>query len=104
MPARSSRRRGRAIHKGRLEVDHRKTGSHAAILGALQTLLHAGHELSWHRATDHRVLELETRTGFQGLEHDLDPRELAGTTGLLLVGIVDLGLPRDGLAVGYLGR
>jgi hypothetical protein len=37
------------------------------------------------------------------LEHDLDAGELAGTAGLLLVGVVDVDA-RDGLAIGHLRR
>ena len=38
------------------------------------------------------------------LEHDLDPRELAGAARLLLVGVVDLGAPPERLAIGHLRR
>src|SRR5262249_55602590 len=93
-----------AVEERRLEVDDREAGEDAGVLRALDALLDAWDVLLRHVAADHVVLELEARARRQRLEAHLNAGELARAAGLLLVRIVDLGLPADGLAIGDLRR
>ena len=67
-------------------------------------LLHSGNVLLGHHATLDLRDEFEVGRGpllvhVRGLELHLDARELTGAARLLLVGVVHLGIPRDGLTV-----
>ena len=88
-----------------LDADHREAGEHAGFHGFLDTGLNRSDELGADVATSNLVLELEGLAGLgvEGLEVHEHLCELAGTTGLLLVGVdlVEHGLA-DGLAVGNL--
>src|SRR5690606_7755053 len=90
----------------RLDAHDRVAGEDAVLHGVLDAGVDARDVLTRDAATGDGVLELVELAllrGVQRLEGDLDLRELAGTTGLLLVRVVVL-LDRlaDGLAVGDL--
>src|SRR5262249_22056012 len=87
-----------------LEIDAGEAGDDAILLGSVDTLLHTGHEFPRYRPTHHPVFELIARARRQRLEADLDPRELPGAAGLLLVRIVLLHFAADGLAISDLRR
>ena len=91
-----------AVDQRHLEVDHREAGEHAGVARGLEALLDAGDELLRHRTADDLALEAVARTRRGRLEHQLDAGELARTAGLLLVGVVDLGLAAERLAIGDL--
>ena len=93
-----------AVIERRLEVDHREARQHTVIDRALEAFFNAGDVFLRHRAADHVVLELVAGAGRHRLEADLDAGVLARAASLLLVGIVDLGNTRDGLAIGHLRR
>ena len=88
-----------------LGADRREAGERAGFHGFLDTGLDGSDELGADVATSNLVLELEGLAGLgvEGLEVHEHLCELAGTTGLLLVGVdlVEHGLA-DGLAVGDL--
>src|SRR5699024_9390452 len=96
------------VDEGRLDVDHRVAGQDAVLHGVLDARVHGGDVLLGHAAAGDLVVELvglALLDGLlvQGLESDLHLRELTGTTGLLLVGVVELvDGALDGLAVGDL--
>src|SRR6476620_10234317 len=91
-----------AVDEAHLHVEDREAGKHAGIDDALHALLHAWDVLLRHITADHLVLELEALARLVRLDRELDTGELAGTAGLLLVRVVDIGPPRYGLAIGYL--
>ena len=91
-----------AVDQGRLEVDQREAGQHAAIARGFQALGDAGDEFLRHRAADDLALELVAGARLLRLEHDLDAGELARTARLLLVGVVDFGALGDGFAIRHL--
>src|SRR5215210_4340057 len=95
-----------AVEQRGLDADHGVAGKHAVLHGVLHALVDRGDVLPRDATTGDLVLELVGRAvgrDRQGLDADLDLGELARTTGLLLVGVVDL-LDRlaDRLAVGHL--
>src|SRR5690606_33575564 len=92
------------VLEGHLHADHRVAGEHAELGGLLGTRVDRRDELPRDTATGDLVLELVTVvTLAERLEVDDHARELAGTTGLLLVRVLDpLHLAADGLAVGDL--
>src|SRR4051795_4394187 len=96
-----------AVDQRRLHTDHGVAGEDAVLHGVLHARVHRRDVLPGDAATGHGVLELVGRAvgrDLEGLDRDLDLRELAGATRLLLVGVVDLLDPlADGLAVGDLG-
>ena len=102
-----------AVDEGGLDVHHRVAGQDTGEHGVLDPGVHAGDVLAGHAATGDGVGELVVRllavgglgglVGHEGLEAHLHLGELAGTTRLLLVGVLDLvHLLADGLAVGDL--
>src|SRR6478672_4131438 len=93
-----------AVDEADLDVEDREAREHAGIDDALHPLLHARDVFLRHIAADHLVLELEALSGLVRLDHELDAGELAGAAGLLLVGVVDLGFARHGLAISDLRR
>ena len=70
----------------------------------LHALLHGRDEDGGDHAALHLVDELEAAAARERLDLEVDLAELAGAAGLLLVPAVALGLLRDRLAVGDLGR
>src|SRR3954466_1190233 len=97
-----------AVLEADLDVDHRVAGEHAELHGLLRTVVDRRDVLARDATTGDVVHELVARAGpGLGVDARLDGddhlRELAGTTGLLLVGVaVVLDLLADGLAVGDL--
>src|SRR3954471_2488275 len=95
-----------AVDQGGLDTDHRVAGEDAVLHGVLDALVDRRDVLPGHAPTGHAVLELVRRrvaADRQRLQGDLDLRELAGATRLLLVGVVVLlHLAADGLPVGDL--
>src|SRR5215471_17022549 len=87
-----------------LDVDHREPGQHAELGGFLAPGVHRRDVLPRDAAAGHLVLELIAAAVTAGrLQVDDHAAELAGTTGLLLVRVLDLlDLPGDGLPVGDL--
>src|SRR5215471_8295252 len=87
-----------------LDVDHREPGQHAELGGFLAPGVHRRDVLPRDAAAGHLVLELVTAAVTAGrLQVDDHAAELAGTTGLLLVRVLDLlDLLGDGLPVGDL--
>ena len=85
----------RAVEQRHLDVDHREADQHAVVPDRLDALFDAGNVFLRHRAADDRRLSnsLPLPVSF-GSSAQLDARELARTTGLLLVRVVDLGRPR----------
>ena len=57
-----------------------------------------------HRAADDLRFELEALAGLVRLDDELDPRELTGTAGLLLVSVIDFRALGDPLAERHLRR
>mmetsp|Transcript_28730 Transcript_28730/g.77352 ORF Transcript_28730/g.77352 Transcript_28730/m.77352 type:complete len:596 (-) Transcript_28730:17-1804(-) len=95
----------RAVNEGRLHAEHREAGDRAGREHRLDALLHARDVLLRHNAALDLLRKLEVGLGgVLRLEDHLNTRELARTTRLLLVGVVDLGLLGDGLTVGDLRR
>src|SRR3546814_6185353 len=89
----------------RLEVDQLEARQHAGLHRRLEALLDAVNEFARDRTAGDGVLEGEAGTRLLRLKHQLDAGELTGAAGLLLVGVVDLRAPGDGLAVGdQIGR
>src|SRR6476620_1026371 len=93
-----------AVDEADLDVEDREAREHSGIDDALHALLYARDVFLRHIAADHLVLELEALAGLVRLDHELDAGELARAAGLLLVGVVDLGFARHGLAIGDLRR
>ncbi len=95
----------RAVEQDRLDAHHRVSGEHADVHGVLEALIRRGDVLARDPATRDLVLELVDLLGrdLEGLDRELDLRELARATRLLLVGVVVLldGLA-DRLAIGHL--
>ncbi len=87
-----------------LEVQAGVAGERALVDGGLEALVHGGDVFLRHVAADDLGLEDETGAGFAGLDDVVDLRELAGTTGLLLVGVAVVDRLGDGFAVGDLRR
>ena len=87
-----------------LEIDHREAGEHARAEHRFEALLDARDVFLRHRAADDLVLELEALARLVRLDDDLHARELAGTAGLLLVGVIDGDRLGDLLAIGHLRR
>src|SRR5262249_30879751 len=93
-----------AVIEGDLGVDHREADQNAGIPHALDALLDGGNEVPRHAAADNSALKLVAGAGQVRLDLKLDAGELAGAARLLLVGIVDVARPGDGLAIGNLRR
>jgi hypothetical protein len=93
-----------AVDQRYLEINHREAGEHARTQHRFESLLDAGDVFLRHRSADDIVLELEPGGRRQRLGDDLDARELPGSAGLLLVGIVDGNRLADLLAIGDLRR
>ncbi len=88
--------------------DHFQAGDREADEAALlehrlEALLHRGDELGGDGAALDLADELEVAV-FQRLHVAGDTAVLPGTTGLLLVGVVELGPLADRLAIGHLRR
>mmetsp|Transcript_13376 Transcript_13376/g.27623 ORF Transcript_13376/g.27623 Transcript_13376/m.27623 type:complete len:447 (+) Transcript_13376:96-1436(+) len=96
-----------AVGEGGLHAEDGETGDDSGAEDGLDALLDAGDVLLGDVAALDVGLELEVHGALLvellGREGDLDARVLAGTSGLLLVGVVDIGRLGDGLAVGDLG-
>ena len=93
------------VEQGCLHAHHRVASEDTELHGVLDTSIHRGDVLARHTATGDLVLELVQNLAIQGqgLEGDLHLCELTRTTGLLLVGVVDLlDCLLDGLAVSNL--
>src|SRR6478735_830951 len=94
------------VEDRRLDADHRVPGEDAVLHGIAETGIDRGDVLARDAATRDLVLELVDLVALdlERLDRELDLRELAGPTGLLLVRVVVL-LDRalDGLAVRDLG-
>src|SRR5690606_27732224 len=94
------------VQEHSLDVHDRVAGHDAALQGVLDARVHARDVLARDAATGDLVLELVEHAVLgvhERAEGQLDLRELAGATGLLLVGEVELlHRPLDGLAVGDL--
>mmetsp|Transcript_130755 Transcript_130755/g.317607 ORF Transcript_130755/g.317607 Transcript_130755/m.317607 type:complete len:309 (-) Transcript_130755:1217-2143(-) len=93
-----------AVEERRLDVDDGETGDDTGAHHVLEALLDAGDVLLGHGTALEVGLELETGAGLEGLELDGHLGVLAGTAGLLLVGVGGAGVLGDGLAVVHLGR
>src|SRR4051794_36562011 len=95
-----------AVEEGGLDTHQRVAGQDAVLHRVLDALVDRGDVLPRDATTGDGVLELVGRTvagDLERLDGDLDLRELAGPTGLLLVGVVVLLDPTtDRLAVGHL--
>ena len=91
-----------AVDQGCFHADHRVTSQNAKLHSVLNTSVDRRNVLARHATTGHLILKLVQFLAIQRqrLEGNLHLRELTGTTGLLLVGVVDLlnGL-LNGLAV-----
>ena len=94
----------RTVLKSHGDVDHRVAGEDTVLHGFLRACIHRGDVLARDATAGDLVLEDVAATlDRRRLDVDLDLGELAGSTRLLLVGVVDLfDLLRDGLAVGDL--
>src|SRR5699024_1205327 len=95
-----------AVDQCGLDTDHRVTGLGTELHGVLDAAVDARNELARNASGRDGILELVNRIAFdlEGLEGDLDLRELSRSTRLLLVGvIVLLDSATDGLTVGDLG-
>ena len=90
------------VDQGCFHADHRVTGQNTKLHSVLNTSVDRRNVLARHATTGHLILKLVQFLAIQRqrLEGNLHLRELTGTTGLLLVGVVDLlnGL-LNGLAV-----
>ena len=96
----------RAVEQRGLHAHQGVAGEHAELHGVLDSGVHRGDVLARDATAGDGVLELVDLAvrGVQGLEGELDLRELAGAARLLLVRVVDLvDLALDGLTVGHLG-
>jgi hypothetical protein len=93
-----------AVEQRHLGVHHREADEHARIPHTLHALLHARDVLLGHDTADDLAQELVAGAGLVGLKTQFDARELARAARLLLVRVVDLGGPRQSLAVGHLRR
>ena len=94
-----------AVEQDDLHVHQRVTGQHAVLHGVLRTGVDRRDVLPRDAAAGDLVLELVSRPVLtaERLEGDEHLGELAGATGLLLVGELDLvDRPLDGLLVGHL--
>src|SRR5476651_834803 len=91
-----------AVGQRDLEVDHREAGEHAGLTRRFEALFDARNEFLGHRTANDLVLERVATAGRERLERELDARELGRTTRLLLVGVVDVGLAAERLAIGNL--
>lgn len=72
--------------------------------GAVCACCARGEEGGRYRSSLDLRSELEAATHLPRLESDGHLRKLAGASALLLVGVLDVGWPRNGLAVINLGR
>ena len=79
-----------AVGQRNLDVDHRETGNNTGGQNRIQALFHARNEFLGYRTADNLALELIARTLFIGFDLKNNAGDLASTTGLLLVGVVDL--------------
>src|SRR6478736_4359223 len=64
----------------------------------------AGDVFLRHRAANDLGFEFESLARLVRFDHELDPRELTGTAGLLLVGVIDFRALGDPLAERHLRR
>ena len=79
-----------AVDQLHLDVNDREACDDAGGKNALETLFDAGDVFLRHRAADDLGFELVAFTGLVGLDHDRHRSELAGTAGLLFVGVTVL--------------
>ena len=79
-----------AVDQRHHDIDHREAGDNARSQHAVEALFDARDVFLRHVAADDLRFEDEAGAGLAGLD-DTRPRELAGTAGLLLVGV---SLPR----------
>ena len=96
----------RAVEQDRLDAHHGVAGEHADVHGVLEALVDRSDVLARDAATGDLVLELVRLVGrdLEGLDRELDLRELTRSTGLLLVRVVvTLDGLLDRLAVRDLG-
>ena len=89
-----------AVNEGRLQVDDGVARENAVFDGLSAPLLYGRDVLPGHGATDDLLFELEARAAVHRLNLQPDVPELAVSSGLLLVPVLDLGRHRDRLAVG----
>ena len=75
-----------------------EAGDRARGEDRVEALFDAGDVFFGNRTTDDLRGELEALAGLIRLDVELHPGELAGTTGLLLVGVVDVGRAADGVS------
>src|SRR3984957_19467941 len=87
-----------------LDIDNGEAGKHARSHDAIDAFFDTGNVFLRHRAADDLGFERRSRARFRRLEHQHDLGELTRAARLLLVGIVDLGLLRQPLAIGDLRR
>src|SRR6202011_4349662 len=78
-----------AVDQCGLDVDNREAGKTPRPHDAVNTLFDAGNKFLRHGAADDLALEARALARLVRLEDDLDPGELAGTAGLLLVDPID---------------
>src|SRR5271156_6238657 len=93
-----------AVDQGRLDVDNREAGENARSHDAVDALFDARNEFLRHRAAEDFALEGRAHARLVWLEDNLDLCVLAGTAGLLLMGVRDLDPPGQFLAIGDLWR
>src|SRR5690606_7147253 len=93
-----------AVHQANLEVDDREADERTAFGHRTDALVHRRNVFARDIAALDLVDELVAFATVRRTGDDLDATELAGTTRLLLVGVVDLDFAAQGLAVGHLGR
>jgi len=94
------------IDDGELDALHHATSVGTLLSNFFETLLDGGNEFRRNVVTRESVDELvvEALLSINRLDVTNDAGELTGTTGLLLVEVVELGLASDGLAVVDLGE
>src|SRR5690606_4497561 len=85
-------------------AEHREARERTRGQDAFDTLLDARDVFLRNSTADDLGFEDEIFAVRVRFEDDLDARELAGTTGLLLVRVVFFGLARDRFAIGNLRR
>src|SRR5690606_3210659 len=90
------------VNQRNLEVDNREASERNRVHDRLDALLDAGAVFLRNSTTNYARFERIAFAGLGRTDLEFDARELAGTTGLFLVRVVDVRRLRDGLAVGHL--
>src|SRR4029078_3693348 len=93
-----------AVDQLDLDVHHREAGNDARAHHAVEALFDAGNVFLRHRAADDLGFELVTLAGLVRLDDYRHFGELTGTTGLLLVGVLDFSALCDPLYGRHLRR